>query len=390
MGIRIIEGDCRNVLKTLPDQSVQCVVTSPPYFGLRSYGVGAENGEIGSEPNPTEFIAVMVSVFREVWRVLRNDGTLWLNLGDSYATGTSGPRKPTYATGPAVPASWSARSQPERIGTPDGMKTKDLLMIPARVAIALQDDGWYLRSDIIWAKKNCMPESVTDRPSNAHEHIFLLTKSPRYFYDAEAIREEGVIPAGTRAAKGSNVRSELKDVNGRPPEYWEYTGMRNARNVWSMATKPFSGAHFATFPPELPERCILAGTSERGACPTCGAPWSRSVEKSRTFESGSGRAGTLPTGKNDAALQGGGETKDIRRGPVVHTMTTGWQPTCSCPTVEPVPCVVLDPFGGAGTVGLVADRLRRDAILIELNPEYASIGRLRVFKDAGLFAAVTP
>jgi site-specific DNA-methyltransferase (cytosine-N4-specific) len=246
MSTRLIIGDCRAVLPTLEAGSVQCVVTSPPYYGLRDYGTGEWAGgdpdcdhaqeppryngpkqfsaqvsghaskaekhgrkvcgkcgahridsQIGLEATPAEYVAAIVGVFREVWRVLRDDGTCWLNLGDSYATGTTAPRKATKIEGPDVPASWADRSQPERVGTPPGFKTKDLMGMPWRVAFALQDDGWYLRRDIIWSKPNPMPESVTDRPTTAHEYVFLLTKRPKYFYDAEAVREEGTIPAGT-------------------------------------------------------------------------------------------------------------------------------------------------------------------------------------------------
>lgn len=730
-------GDARALLAAMPSASVHCIVTSPPYFGLRDYGV---DGQMGLEPTLAEYIAGMVGLFREARRVLRDDGTLWCNIGDSYATGTSASRNPSSTTGPAVPASWAGRSQPIRVGTPLGLKTKDLMMVPARLAIALQDDGWFLRSQMPWIKRsclsggtrvyartqkgempmtikdmvrldpstvqlwngekwtqvidwwpserpettyeielrtgqrigctgdhlwptqrgnvkaselraggglwpadviktcrlpeppaparpsaldddligwfvglyiaegcrsgdgvaiashvkeearfdrlrlvadayhgrcwlgrkkgnacsfqmagpavvalvemyvsgdlaagkhlgprcwersdqflravldgylsgdghwdavnkrwrlgfcnndelvadlrtlcarlgvpvrlrrvthklgdkefpgyrgeirfdraahsvrggfaakadgevvavrqsrarrfwdihvedephlyalasgvlthNCMPESVTDRPTSAIEYVFLLTKRPSYFWDAEAVKVAGAIKAGTRAAKGSNVRSDLKDVNGRPPEYWEYTGTRNFRNsdlffssleaphglitdadgnpvALDVNTAAFKESHFAVFPLKLIEPLIKAGTSERGCCPACGAPWVRMVEKARTFESGSGRAGNLPSGKNGAALQGGGETGDIRRGPVVHSTTTGWQPSCGCPPAEPVPCTVLDPFGGAGTTAVVAQRLGRDAILLELNPDYAAMAERRLQADRG-------
>jgi hypothetical protein len=238
-----------------------------------------------------------------------------------------------------------------------------------------------------------MPESVTDRPTSSHEHVFLLTKAARYFYDAAAIAEpavsfsrqhtSGTQSAKTRALQDSGHHGEGGDLG---INYERET--RNARTVWSIATKPFSEAHFAAFPPELAERCIKAGTSERGACSACGASWVREVEKARTFESGSGRAGNLPAGKNGFALQGGGETLDVRRGPVLHNLTTGWRPTCAC-NAPTRPCVVLDCFGGAGTTGLVADRLGRDAVLIEKNPEYAAMSRDRVVRDAGLFAEVS-
>lgn len=441
--IQILHGDCRDVLKTLADASVQMCVTSPPFFGLRDYGTAVwrggdgqpcdhtrsvsadpkyqrgrqanghssaadklsrrecvrcgavrEDAQIGLEQTPDAYVAELVAVFREVRRVLRDDGTLWLNLGDSYA-GSWGAQGQRITE--SDDKSWHGsqiKNHPKRAsGTgsikQSGLKPKDLIGIPWMVAFALRADGWWLRSDIIWAKKNCMPESVTDRPSSAHEHVFLLTKSQRYFYDAEAIREEGVIPAGTRAAKGSNARSDLKDVNGRPPEYWEYTGTRNSRNVWSIATQPFAAAHFATFPPELAERCIKAGTSEAGCCVVCRAPMERQTEKVVTLTSGSGRSGIKPTGKGAGGTQTESGDYDVRMGPTVRSTTKGWQPTCSCAAGAPVPCQVLDPFSGAGTSLMVADRLGRDAIGIELSADYINIARRRLAKDAGMFAEIT-
>lgn len=219
--LQILLGDCREQMRSLADGSVQTCVTSPPYFGLRDYGM---DGQLGLEPSPSDFVAAMVEVFREVRRVLADDGTLWLNLGDSYGA------------------------------------AKQLLGIPWRVALALQDGGWCLRQDIIWHKPNPMPESVRDRCTKAHEYIFLLSKSPKYFFDSEAIKEVGVIPAGTKGAKGSAERAGQVGVNSRPPEYKIYDGMRNKRSVWTVTTKPFKGAHFATFPPELIEPCVLAGS----------------------------------------------------------------------------------------------------------------------------------
>jgi DNA modification methylase len=311
--IRVLHGDCLEVLPTLEAGSVQCVVTSPPYFGLRDYGVA---GQIGLEATPAEYVAKMVCVFREVWRVLRDDGTCWLNLGDSYAANAASARG--KARFESLRGSETKTLNTDHQGRSayrgDGIKGKDLMMIPARVALALQADGWYLRSDVIWHKPNPMPESVTDRPTSAHEHVFLLTKSERYFYDADAIKEEAITPAGTKGAKGSAERYAEPGVNSRPPEYAVYDGTRNARNVWTIATAPFAEAHFATFPPDLAERCIKAGS----------------------------RSGDM----------------------------------------------VLDPFGGAGTVGLVADRLQRDAVLIELSQKYATMARNRICDDAGLFAEV--
>lgn len=316
---------------------------------LRGFFVRAE---IGLEPTPDDFVAEMVAVFREVRRVLRDDGTLWLNLGDSYCStppgvktggvsaksglngvnGASGKYRDRLASGHATKRDTSKIP---------GLKPKDLIGIPWRVAFALQADGWYLRSAIVWAKPNPMPESVTDRPTSAYEMVFLLSKSERYHFDADAIREGrtsdedangfrgGAYTGGKidNGAVGKRTAVGNKRVRGVPPRHAGYetsdqsgldsvprgTG-RNARNVWTIATRPFPEAHFATFPPELAERCILAG------CPAGGT--------------------------------------------------------------------VLDPFGGAGTTGLVADRLQRDAVLIELNPEYAAMAERRIAREAGLFADV--
>ncbi len=318
MSIRILEGDCREVLATLPDESVHACVTSPPYFGLRSYGIGTANGEIGLEPKPDAYVAELVAVFREVRRVLRDDGTLWLNLGDSYANdGKWG----GHTGGKHVSALHCSPIGRNKRYT--GLKPKDLIGIPWRVAFALQADGWYLRQDIIWSKPNPMPESVTDRCTRAHEYIFLLSKRERYYFDAEAIAEPfadermgnpGAYTRTSSKSKGAcNDRQDLGFLNNE--SVWNADGdktSRNRRSVWTVTTQPYSEAHFATFPPALIEPCILAG------CP---------------------KGGT-----------------------------------------------VLDPFGGAGTTGLVADRLGRNATLIELNPEYAAMIRARVTKDAGLFA----
>ncbi len=258
MNHRILIGDCIAGMKTLPDQSVHCCVTSPPYFGLRDYGMA---GQIGLEDTPDAFVARLVDVFREVRRVLRDDGTLWLNLGDSYAANRSYQVPSTKGGakhGPGQAAGGKASA------VPDGLKPKDLIGIPWRVAFALQSDGWYLRQDIIWHKPNPMPESVTDRCTKAHEYVFMLSKSARYYFDAEAVKEEGVYPAGTKAAKGSADRQAQQGVNARPPEYKVYDGFRNRRSVWTVATKPFAGAHFATFPPGLIEPCILAGSPVGG------------------------------------------------------------------------------------------------------------------------------
>lgn len=255
MKVDILIGDALTRLRELSDESVQCCVTSPPYFGLRDYG---HKGQIGLEPTPQEFVANLVKVFEEIRRVLKKDGTCWLNLGDSYAANRSY-QVPSTKGGPKHSPAQGGQSCNS---VPPGLKPKDLIGIPWRVAFALQEAGWYLRQDIIWAKPNPMPESVTDRCTKAHEYLFLLTKSAKYYYDHEAIKEDGVIPAGTKGAKGSAERAAQKGVNSRPPEYKVYNGKRNKRSVWTVTTRPYKGAHFATFPPELIRPCILAGSAK--------------------------------------------------------------------------------------------------------------------------------
>jgi DNA modification methylase len=318
--IKILNGDALEMLRTLPDKSVQCCVTSPPYWGLRDYGVA---GQIGLEATPEIFVRKMVEVFREVRRVLKGDGTCWVNLGDSYAQdkkwgGASGGKNYTSHGG--------GYSRERKFS---GLKPKDLVGIPWRVAFALQADGWWLRSDIIWHKPNPMPESVTDRPTKAHEYIFLLTKSERYFYDAEAIKEESSwdsgdtkMPDGWDTGEGGHgsFHRNGREKGGRKTDKqrghsrrhagfndrWDEmekaqqcSGKRNKRDVWTVGTFAFPEAHFATYPPDLIKPCILAGS----------------------------RAGE----------------------------------------------VVLDPFGGSGTTGQVALELGRRAIIIELNPKYVKL-----------------
>lgn len=416
--VEIRAGDARALLAAMPSGSVHAIVTSPPYFGLRRYlpDDHPDKGlEMGSEPTLGEFIGALVEVMREARRVLRDNGVAFVNMGDGYSGSMKGSFKSTdawdnflaksYETGNTLgqraPTIYSRASL-----SPDGMRPKNLMMVPARLAMALQDDGWVLRSQMPWIKRKAMPESVTDRPSSAIEYVFQFAKSSAYYWDAEAVKIAGALPAGTKGGKASAARAGETGVNSRPAEYATYSGTRNFRNsdlffssleaphglltdadgnplALDVNTAAFAEAHFATFPPNLVEPLIKAATSERGCCAACGAPWVRLVEKSRTFESGSGRAGNLPEGKNGASMQGGGETRDIRRGPVVHSTTAGWGPTCACTQVAPVPCRVLDPFGGAGTTGLVAQRLGRDAILLELNPEYAAMAERRLAGDRG-------
>jgi DNA modification methylase len=450
----ILVGDARAVLQGLPAGSVQCCVTSPPYFGLRDYGA---DGQIGLEASPEAFIDALVEVFREVRRVLRPDGTLWLNIGDSYANfdkwgGSSGGKN-----APSVTGGEGYRSR--RGGGPPGdtvdahghvrlgraargravvgadAKPKDLLMIPAMLALALRRDGWWLRKDIIWHKPNPMPESVEDRPTSAHEHVFLLAKSEAYFYDAQAIAEPATGLEDANGFRGGAYCHDAAFENGgqggkrkrsgnvlRGPD--DEGNSRNARDVWTIATQPcgdqfcqrcgrfYAGrewqalpkalpprrpvaicrcgasdgwlAHYATMPAALAERCILAGTSEVGGCASCGAPWRRIVER-RRLRDGKPLEGSWATPDEPRRLNatGVGQWRDETR-----VSTTGWERSCSC-EAGPVPQRVLDPFGGAGTTALAARRLQRAVTLVELHPGYAALARERVSGDAPLLEAAS-
>lgn len=312
---QVIQGDCLEVMRGMADESVHCCVTSPPYFGLRDYGC---DGQLGLEKTPEEYVSRMVEVFRDVRRVLRDDGTLWLNLGDSYA-GYHGNKNSVVPT--SAVNGWTngtnENTRGDRKPQDIGLKTKDLIGIPWHVAFALQADGWYLRQDIIWHKPNPMPESVRDRCTKAHEYIFLLSKSPRYFYDADAIREPHI--TFSEKSKMSGGRNHFGIRNGTP-EKGKNAGNnnchdgrrdqafhpigRNRRSVWTVSTQPYKGAHFATFPQRLIEPCILAG------CPVGGT--------------------------------------------------------------------VLDPFFGSGTTGAVAVEHGRQYLGIELNPEYIALAQKRI------------
>lgn len=335
---RVLLGDVRDRLAELPESSVQTCVTSPPYFGLRDYG---HEGQIGLEASPVDYVATLVDVFAAVARVMKDDGTLWLNLGDCYAGYWGAQGRPQGAgefQGRSVTSARQIHAHPRFQGLTGtrgremGLKPKDLMMLPARVAMALQESGWYLRCAAPWLKRNGMPESVKDRPTTTVETVFLLSKSEDYLYDPAPVMKVGAVPAGTRAAKGSNVRSELKEVNGRPPEYWEYTGTRLRRSsdwffesfegllgdesgaplAFVVNTKPYAEAHFAVFPEALVEPCILAGSRE----------------------------GDL----------------------------------------------VLDPFTGSGTTGAVAVRHQRSFIGCELNHAYLELARRRIGAVAPLLA----
>jgi len=347
------------VADILPPESVQTVVTSPPYYGLRDYGV---EGQIGLEATPEEYVEKLVEVFRGIRQVLRPDGTVWLNLGDSY--NGSGGAGGDYNEGGLK------EGQPRYPGRRvKGLKPKDLIGIPWRVAFALQADGWYLRSDIIWHKPNPMPESVKDRPTKAHEYVFLLSKSPRYYYDAEAIAEPAV--SGYRGSSFTTGKTAATKPNvGQKPRMERPT--RNKRSVWTIATQPYPEAHFATFPEKLVEPCILAGTSPK-ACPKCRAPWVRVVKSE-----------PMVIKRSDRAEKMGKFGRTQPSGTMVappHRETVGWEPTCDCPDNDGSgKCIVLDPFAGSGTTLLVAERLGREGVGIEINPEYVEMAKRRLSK----------
>lgn len=402
MNLDLHVGDVREGLAKIPESSVQCCVTSPPYWGLRDYGV---EGQIGLEETPEAFVETMVEVFRGVRRVLRVDGTCWVNLGDSYAGswGAQGRQGKTGAlAGRSVAdarriAASEKRTRTGSLSRTPGLKSKDLCGIPWRVAFALQADGWFLRSDIVWHKPNPMPESVTDRPTKSHEYVFLLSKSSRYYYDHESIREEPK-PWNDGAMSAPKLGDHRKtDAYGQQTtKRYEVIKGANARTVWTIASQPFPGAHFATFPEELPARCIKAGTSERGACPACGAPWRRTVEKGEADIAhrkacGANAAGAYE-GKATKEYAGtGAQDPSAVKARILEGMrkrsTVGWSPSCDCPPADPVPCVVLDPFTGAGTTALVAIGLGRRFTGCELNPKYAAMARARVQREVGIFAA---
>ena len=600
MTVTIMVGDVREQLRKLPDNSVHCVVSSPPYWGLRDYGV---DGQLGLEATPAEFIATMVAVFEEVRRVLRPDGTCFINMGDSYwsgaqraaSCGTSGKvpadsidhgclcgnlcdgcRKASrigkFHTGSRLAAmpeplqSESSRGhtvsvtdrfptldsslqaahteaailgQPSSSGLGDvplraapastnqgfslpppasclpiqrradeclscgcslpdcdpefshtvacnfciaerasvsgtvgkdalglasghstsaALKPKDLVMMPHRLAIALQDAGWWVRQDIVWSKPNPMPESVTDRCTKSHEYIFFLTKSAKYYYDAEAIKEpaqtwsgqaavfdrtgpvsEHVLPGQSAAQHRQRLPGNVNPPKGQvayengddshrtkagllayaekqrsikikvpggwdtdagahgtihregrnEAEYKEYvpSEKRNKRSVWTMATHSFKDAHFATFPPELPETCIKAGSSQHGACSVCGTPWRRDTESTFVPQSDVSEEKGVRGAGDQKPLDASNHRDGFPRGNT-NVETIGWSQACKCVGAHVVPCTVLDPFFGAGTTGLVADRLQRHCIGIELNPAYAEMARKRILSESTLFADI--
>lgn len=427
--MEILTGDALTVLRTLPEAVAQTVVTSPPYFRLRDYGTASWHGgdpdcdhvarpsatkrqgnpafarpcrdetltpgyyadscphcgarkvdyQVGIEDTPEEYVNRLVMIFREVKRVLRDDGTVWINIGDSYSS-HAGSGGGSSVSGPQ-PASVAAhfRHSPAPLEIPQ----KNLLGIPWRLAFALQADGWILRSAICWEKPNPMPESVKDRPTSAYEMVFLLAKNPRYFYDADAIREK---PTGRTDPITSFNKSHNADRqdNGRS---YQQDGLKgaNARNVWKITPKPFKAAHFAVMPTELAAKCIKAGTAPL-CCAKCGAPHQRMQKRTAK----DGRSVVVPASQRQAYDADGTPLQaDNRYNPdnpqignfgghfVIATEDAGWQPSCACDAGSKL-CMVLDPFGGAGTTGLAAKELERDFTLIELNPDYVEMAKERL------------
>jgi DNA modification methylase len=459
MTVRIITAHVLEGLAQLEDESVHCVVTSPPYYGLRDYGIeprvwggdrngcahewngetvtaetsenvhwqhqtggGGRNrfaksgtsadqartfktigrgsclhcsawrGSLGLEPTLDLYLDHMVEVFCEVRRVLRKDGTVWLNIGDSYCASPAGNKTQTAFAAEKGGQYRSDNYRQDVRRNFGNLKPKDLMLIPSRLAIRLCDDGWWVRSDIAWCKKAPMPESCTDRPTSAWEHVFLLTKSAKYFYDAEAVKEDSEYPDDNRKARqrpedyaammgpGGQIRAAINPANAQTyPK-------RNLRNFWLLGPEPFPEAHFATFPTEIPRRAILAGTSERGVCPKCGAPWERVTARAKQPTAYAAVKYDESDPRFRTKRNMGQRYQDEANANPVETI--GWRPTCSCAAGDPVPATCCDPFLGAGTTALVADRLGRHCIGIELSPQYAEMSERRLLDDAGMFAEI--
>ncbi|MHB8565302.1 MAG: DNA-methyltransferase [Acidiferrobacteraceae bacterium] len=449
--VDIRHGDVLDRLAEMSDESVHCVITSPPYWGLRDYGLepvlwrpvryapmpgmplisipdhggthrfehcthewddwseqhdvreaithgktrtterssvgdasrrfdgnhqkhrhgqfchhcGAWRGCFGLEPTPSLYIGHLIQIFQALRRVLRNDGTAWLNLGDSY---TSSGKGGNHGDSPYQKQS---RNRGTVRNTPKvdlGIGRKQMVGLPWQAAFALQADGWWLRSDIVWQKPNAMPESIRDRPTRAHEMIFLLAKSERYFYDHLAVREPSTI---NRTRKGT---AYVRDEPGADSP----DDQRNLRDVWTISTCPFKGPHFATFPPDLVKPMILAATSEHGVCTHCGAPYERTITRETTEnQSEIYHGSSFLRGKTREARE---HLRPVGTGPRTTRITTiGWHPTCACPApADPVPATVLDPFFGAGTTGLMARHLGRSCIGIEAGAHHVALAHTRL------------
>ena len=439
-GIAVHCGDVRAVCRALPANFVQTVVTSPPYWGLRDYGVppsiwggdpdckhrfkptrlakgggstssfrrdrkaglkrgtvqpgfcrcGAWKGCYGLEPTPELFVEHTVEIFREVRRVLRDDGTLWLNLGDSYANDAKGYRGGRGSSTLTGDGNYQHEASPPELQkgwrqSLNGLKRKDLIGIPWMVAFALRADGWNLRSDVVWSKRNTTPQSVRDRPTSAHEHIFLLSKKPKYFYDVVGSSEVATGEApGNRKHKAAEAYEAGDRLLRRAAGFTAMSGyaQRQMRSVWSMSSAPYKGAHFAAFPPELVRRCLSAGVNEFGCCAACGSPWRRIVERVRmpTRTGKASKVNAIVLDPNSPYAEHRGKiagNRDPKRH-VTLKITKGWERTCKCEAAAIEPCRVFDPFHGAGTTMCVAQRLGLEYVGAEIKPDYVDQSIVRL------------
>lgn len=341
--ILLLKGDSKEVLKDIPDDLVHSVVTSPPYWQLRDYFA---DDQLGQEATPEEYVKNLVDILREVKRVLRKDGSLWLNLGDGYNNSSGFERTTKWKRKGRTGGSSDKKSFKHKT-----IKTKDLIGMPWRVAFALQEDGWYLRCDIIWEKTNPMPDGVKDRPTRGHEYVFLLTKSPKYYYDYYRVLEnteeqpEQIQGFGANDQKGTYRMDQTR--------IFEHYGKRNKRSVWRTSVSSFKGGHFATYPSKLIDPMIAASTSEKGCCVNCGTPWFRKFEKEK-------------------------QPSDNKKGYILKLVDKGWEKGCKCDTNEVKPGIVLDPFNGSGTTGNVALKYDQNYIGIDTNEEYLDIARKNI------------
>jgi DNA modification methylase len=430
--IRLYQGDVRSILDTFPSRSVQCIVTSPPYWKLRNYLV---KNQIGLEHIPDCetygqvqcgqcYVCTMVGIFRQLKRILRNDGTLWLNLGDTYTTpgeNRNGLNSNSLdGSNKLAPVrKHNHGNKRESIEDKTGLRDGNLLGIPWRVALALQKDRWILRNDVIWGKPNPMPESVTNRCTKAHEYLFLFTKTNQYYFDMGAIKEKQSIntlkihnkrPSQIRGNKVYSIQSNRNDggyknkstninpdTNKNKRSVWTVEEdnqllqwlsenkpeilqqfldeQRNNKDVWSVASQPYRGAHFATFPEKLIRPCILAGSSEKGCCPHCKSPWERKLEVA-TERIGKDRGGNYKNRSNEPGIEHqskmDGTKGGYKPGMFYPSKTIGWRSTCNCEHTEDelIPCTILDPFMGSGTTTVVSLEHERNSVGIELSEEY--------------------
>ena len=407
MATEILVGNCVSSMAALREKRFHIAVTSPPYLWQRLYGtdpvdwpevtykpmpgmptvtVPAWRGELGGEPEPLAYVGHLVEVFRGVWRVLRDDGTLWVNVGDSYHNvrthNNGGVPTNTVHLGTSRDGT-ECFSRENRNKKLDGIGEKNLLGIPWRAALALQSDGWVLRSEVIWHKPAPMPESVRDRPTRAHEQLFMFSKGPKYFYDATAIAET----AECDRKRGPALHADLDSTNGNSGLCRrELAETRNARSVWAINSESMAEDHHAAFPTELPRRCILAGTSAHGVCALCGAPYVRVVERGSRPD----RPGRVQEREGDSIGEAHGEDGRDGSRKIATAKTLGWEKTCkrephyAWPKAErtevskPAPAEVLDPFGGSGRTAVAGWQTQRDVVLCEIREEYAEIARRQI------------